>query len=78
MSQHVFNEKQEAEFSKISKYSDNLISENFNKAESVLKNMRKTINGYTIYRASSDINWIVKINIRDNQVEVKRSTVLNI
>ena len=43
LNQHELNLVQEAEFNRINKYSDSLISENFNKIETCLKNMRKTI-----------------------------------
>jgi hypothetical protein len=75
LNQHELNLVQEAEFNRINKYSDSLISENFNKIETCLKNMRKTVNGYTIYRASSDINWIIKIKIDNNQIEIKRGII---
>jgi hypothetical protein len=74
LNQHELNLEQEAEFNRINKYSECLIID-FNKIETCLKNMRKTVNGYTIYRASSDINWIIKIKIDNNQIEIKRGII---
>ena len=61
------------EFSLLNKYSEYLLSQNFNQTETLLKKITKTINGYVIFRFRSKKTWAIKININENITEIKRS-----
>ena len=61
------------EFSKLNEYSEYLIRKNFKNIDTVLHRIRTTRNGYAIDRKSANNQWIVRICIKKNIVEIKRS-----
>jgi len=47
--------------------------ENFNEIITSLHQIKKTNEGYSIYRFDKDYKWFVKITINGNQIEIKQS-----
>ena len=62
-----------SEFLKLKEYSEHLIKEHFNKVETELQFIRKINFGYLIHRKSFNKRWIVKIGMKTNQIEIKKS-----
>jgi hypothetical protein len=70
--QKELNKKQQLEYSKLREYSEYLISSNYNGIKTTLNEIRKSINGYIIYRHNSNNRYITKFNLNTNQIELKR------
>ena len=73
LSQIELNDKYPLEYSRLKEFSEKIIQDNFLKSGTKLKQIEKSINGYSIYRFDTKNKWIIKININDRQIEVKRS-----
>jgi aspartyl aminopeptidase len=65
--------KQQSEYSKLRKYSEHLMNNNFNNIQSTLKEIKKSVNGYTVYRYNSSNKYIINLNLITNQIELKKS-----
>jgi hypothetical protein len=73
ISQKKLNEKYPLEYSNLKEYSGYLISKNFANIQTNLKHIEKTRYGYYIYRSNFKNKWILKINISDNEIIIKKS-----
>jgi len=71
--QHKLNKKQKIEFSKLKEYSEYLMNKKFTDIKTGLDRIRKSINGYIIYRFSSQNRYQVNLNLTTNKIELKRS-----
>ena len=71
--QHMLIENHPLEYTKLKDYSKDLLSERFNNIETKFHIIKKTTNGYDIYRCNSRNKYIIILNINDNQIEIKRS-----
>ena len=49
------------------------MNNNFNNIESTLKEIRKSKNGYIIYRYNFNNKFIIDLDLIRNQIEIKRS-----
>ena len=73
MVQNEFNKKQKLEYAKLREYSDYLINNDLTDIDASLNKIRKSINGYIIYRLNSKNKFIICLNLNTNQIEIKRS-----
>jgi hypothetical protein len=71
--QNEFNKKQKLEYSKLREYSDYLINNDLTDINTSLNKIRKSTNGYIIYRLNSKNKFIICLNLNTNQIEIKRS-----
>ncbi len=71
--QKELNKKQQLEYSKLRKYSEHLMNNNFNNIKSTLKEIKKSVNGYTVYRVNSSNKYMINLNLITNQIEIKKS-----
>jgi len=71
--QNEFNKKQKLEYSKLREYSDYLINNDLTDINTSLKKIRKSSNGYIIYRCNSNNKFIINLHLITNQIEIKRS-----
>jgi hypothetical protein len=71
--QNELNKKQKLEYSKLREYSEYLMKNNFNNIKTTLKEIRKSSNGYIIYRCNSNNKFIINLHLITNQIEIKRS-----
>ena len=69
----VLNKEKELEYSKLKEYSEYLMSNIFKIIKTTLIYIKKSTNGYSIYRSYYKNNYIIIININTNQIELKRS-----
>ena len=69
----TLNEKYPLEYFKLDEYSKDIICKYFNNISTSLGYMCKTIDGYSIYRLSVKNSYILKINIKDNEIIIKKS-----
>jgi hypothetical protein len=67
------NEKQKLEYSKLKEYSEYLMSKNLTDIKTGLEHIRKSINGYAIYRFNSKNKYKITLNLITNQIEINRS-----
>jgi len=73
MSSYGLNEIELNECSKLNEYSENLIYNHFNIIQIYFGQIQKNNFGYIIYRYNNQYKFIIKINISDDQVELKKS-----
>jgi len=73
LAQNEFNKKQKLEYAKLREYSDYLINNDLTDIDASLNKIRKSINGYIIYRLNSKNKFIICLNLNTNQIEIKRS-----
>jgi hypothetical protein len=66
------NEKKQLEFEQLREYSEYLISDKF-KIKTFHDRVRKTPNGYSIYRKTTKKKYIVNLNLINKKIEIKRS-----
>jgi uncharacterized FlaG/YvyC family protein len=71
--QNEFNKKQKLEYSKLREYSDYLINNDLTDINTSLNKIRKSINGYIIYRLNSKNKFIICLNLITKKIEIKRS-----
>ena len=73
ISQYKLDEITHAEYSRLNEYSELLIRDHFKNVNTKLDNIKRSRNGYSVYRFNSKNKWIVKINIACYLTEIKRS-----
>ena len=61
------------EYSKLKDYSEYLLSNEFTDINTILNTIRKSRNGYIIYRHNSKNKFIIDLDLIKNQIEIKRS-----